>query len=219
MPLTVNEKLADLKKVADEIPAVVIVHDIEKEIISYLSQRGLDILQIPGEELIGRSAAEYYQKYFNPDDIKDYQPKIYELMRGKDPNVWVTFFQQVRPSPKHEFKWYLTNTKIFHLNANGEPTHIISFACPLDPESHLTTKVNRLLEENEFLRKYHSVFATLTKREKEVLTAMARGEETVQIAKGLGISEMTVSTHRKNIRAKLGVNTNYEIMKFAQAFD
>jgi len=216
---SVEEKLSDIKKIADQIPAVVIIHDIENEVICYISSRGLQILQIAPEEIIGRSAAEYHEKYFNPEDIKDYQPKIYELMRSGDPNVWTTFFQQVRPSPVHEYKWYLTSSKILHINEKGVPTHIISYACPLDPESHLTVKVNRLLEENSILRKHHSVFASLTKREKEVLTCMAKGEETTQIAESLNISEATVSTHRKNVRAKLGLSTNYEIVKFAQAFD
>jgi DNA-binding CsgD family transcriptional regulator len=48
---------------------------------------------------------------------------------------------------------------------------------------------------------------------------MALGKNSEQIATALHISEMTVSTHRRNIKAKIGAQSSYDITRFAQAFD
>lgn len=48
---------------------------------------------------------------------------------------------------------------------------------------------------------------TLTDREREVLTAVARGERSKEIAVHLGISERTVKAHLASIYGKLGVDS------------
>lgn len=47
----------------------------------------------------------------------------------------------------------------------------------------------------------------LTEREQEVLTAVARGERSKEVALHLGISERTVKAHLANIYGKLGVDS------------
>jgi DNA-binding CsgD family transcriptional regulator len=104
-------------------------------------------------------------------------------------------------------------------NDKGAPTHCITLAMPIHPGHHITVKVNRLLEENNFLRKYKHVFAALTHREKEIMRLMALGKNSADIAATLNISEKTVSTHRRNIKNKLNAQSSYDITRFAQAFD
>jgi NarL family two-component system response regulator YdfI len=50
-------------------------------------------------------------------------------------------------------------------------------------------------------------FSDLTEREKEVLTAVARGERSKEIALSLGITERTVKAHLASIYGKLGVDS------------
>ena len=57
--------------------------------------------------------------------------------------------------------------------------------------------------------------ARLTKRERLVLGLLAVGQSTRQIAAGLGLSRKTVSAHRMNILAKLGLRNNVELARFA----
>jgi DNA-binding CsgD family transcriptional regulator len=92
-------------------------------------------------------------------------------------------------------------------------------AIPVDPQSHINTKVERLLQENTFLRKNQQVFASLTKREKEILRLVALGNSTNEIAEQLHISIPTAFTHRRNLKSKLKAQTNYDLTRFAQAFD
>jgi DNA-binding CsgD family transcriptional regulator len=44
----------------------------------------------------------------------------------------------------------------------------------------------------------------LTKREKEIISLIALGKSTRDIAEQLFLSELTIKTHRKNISEKLG---------------
>jgi DNA-binding NarL/FixJ family response regulator len=55
---------------------------------------------------------------------------------------------------------------------------------------------------------------TLTRREREVLTLLADGRTTGEIAGALSISALTVQSHVKNILAKLGVHSKVEAIRY-----
>jgi DNA-binding NarL/FixJ family response regulator len=55
----------------------------------------------------------------------------------------------------------------------------------------------------------------LTTREQEVLRHIAKGESNKQIARALDLSVRTVETHRLNIKRKLGIEGQAELIKFA----
>jgi|SRR5581483_6488284 len=55
----------------------------------------------------------------------------------------------------------------------------------------------------------------LTRRETEILRALAEGRTTIEIADGLGISPLTVQSHVKSILAKLGVHSKIEAVTLA----
>ena len=51
----------------------------------------------------------------------------------------------------------------------------------------------------------------LSPRERQLAQLLLRGHSTVSVALQLGISPTTVKTHRKNLYAKLGIATQYEL--------
>jgi DNA-binding NarL/FixJ family response regulator len=55
----------------------------------------------------------------------------------------------------------------------------------------------------------------LTETEKEIVRAIALGKTTKEIASERFSSVHTITTHRKNIFRKLGVNTAHEVVKYA----
>ncbi len=55
----------------------------------------------------------------------------------------------------------------------------------------------------------------LSKREKEILSHIAEGKKTIEIAKALKITTHTVNSHRKNINRKLGLEPHADLMKIA----
>ena len=58
-------------------------------------------------------------------------------------------------------------------------------------------------------------FTILTKREKEVLILMLQGAQVKDISASLELKSNTISTFKKNILSKLGVNNNIELFKLA----
>ena len=57
--------------------------------------------------------------------------------------------------------------------------------------------------------------SVLTTTEKEIVRAIAQGKTTKEIAAERFSSIHTVTTHRKNIFRKLGINTAHEVIKYA----
>jgi DNA-binding NarL/FixJ family response regulator len=55
----------------------------------------------------------------------------------------------------------------------------------------------------------------LTSTETEIVKAIAQGKTTKEIANERFSSVHTITTHRKNIFRKLGINTAYEVVKYA----
>ena len=64
--------------------------------------------------------------------------------------------------------------------------------------------------ENQVNREKHSI----TSREKEIIEFLSHGLSEKEIAEKLFISAKTVSNHLDNIRRKLGVSKNIEIVAF-----
>jgi DNA-binding CsgD family transcriptional regulator len=213
-----RQKIEALQAFENDCPCVIIVHDITDSTVVYMSRWGVQNLGTTLEAL-RRLKTEYYDRYFNPEDAKDYVPKIFALLERNNSDEFVTFFQQVRRSPEHEWTWYLSSTKILLRDRHLKPRLTITLAVPVETIHPVASKVDRLMEENSFLRRHHHIFASLTRREKEVLRLMALGVNSTEIAEKLHISEATASTHRRNIRNKIDAHSPYDITRFAQAFD
>ncbi|NSL88981.1 helix-turn-helix transcriptional regulator [Chitinophaga solisilvae] len=214
-----EDKLQALQAIEHELPAVFIVMNVEQGFVEYMSRKGRQQLDVTLEELKAMGTA-YFDTYFNPHDAADYIPKITAMLAApQEEDLTVSFFQQVRLAPSRDWVWHLSTTRVFMRNAAGIPTHAITCAIPIDPLHHVTSKVNRLLEENNFLRRNQHIYAALTKREKEILRLMALGFSSGEIAEKVHISEKTAVTHRRNIKSKIGAQSGYDLTSFAQAFD
>lgn len=61
----------------------------------------------------------------------------------------------------------------------------------------------------------HVGFAELTARQQEIVHMIGRGMSTADMAVELGITEFTVHFHRKNIRRKLGLQNDFEMLRYA----
>ena len=66
-------------------------------------------------------------------------------------------------------------------------------------------------------RDFFALKHQLTKREYEIVIGLKKGCTTDQIAQQLGLSYLTVETHRKNINAKLKLGSKQELFEFLQS--
>lgn len=80
------------------------------------------------------------------------------------------------------------------------------------------TATRRLI--NEYMERVKkgegaSAYDTLSEREKEILTWIAKGYSNKEIAEHLLISVKTVETHKSNLMEKLGLKTRPDLVKYA----
>jgi DNA-binding CsgD family transcriptional regulator len=207
-----------IKAVEKYFAGAIIILNVKNGSVVYMSEWGTDFI---GTSLIElqQMGAEYHALFFNPEDAKDYLPKLLDLVERNNDEYFVSYFQQVRRSPKHDWSWFLSATKVFYRDEKGDPLLTLTVSLPVDAQHHIATKAERLLQENNFLRRNHHIFNTLTKREKEILRLLALGYSAGKIAQELFLSEETANTHRRNIKKKLKIETGYDITRFAQAFN
>lgn len=215
---SIAKKIQDIAAFAEEIPGVIIIHNIQDLSVVYMSPRGQRILGVDNDELV-RMGPEYYTRFFNPDEAKEHVPTMISLLQRNNNDEIIALFQQVKSEHSVEWTWYSTSVKIFMWDDNGKPLLTIAVAIPIDPKHHITNKVARLLDENNFLRKNYEKFSQLTKREKQILKLMAYGKKSNEIAKELHISVATADTHRKNIKRKLKITSAFDVSNYARAFD
>jgi DNA-binding CsgD family transcriptional regulator len=216
--VTIQEKIMAIQQVEDHVPGAIIIHDIRDFSVVHMSKWGQSYLNVDMTAL-REMGKEYHDRFFNPDDVKDYAPRIFGLLERNNNDEFISFFQQVRQSPQHEWAWFSSATRIILWDEQNKPLLILTTATPIDIQHRITAKGSRLLDEIKFLRKNYQVFDSLTKREKEILKMMALGDTSAKMAKQIYISEKTAATHRKNIKRKLNIESNYDVTRFAQAFD
>ena len=215
----ITARIAEIADFANQYPGAVIVLSGDASRVLYMSERGRrDLGGISQAELTAMGPA-YHARYFNPDEAPEYVPQVVSLLERNDLNYAVTLFQQVRTGPHLEFAWHMTTARLLAQNAAGQPLLVICFSAPIDPSSHITAKVQRLLDENTFLREHSATFASLTTREREVLGCLAMGHTSQEIAAAFHISAQTADTHRRNIRQKLGATSSFDLGQYARAFN
>jgi DNA-binding NarL/FixJ family response regulator len=66
-------------------------------------------------------------------------------------------------------------------------------------------------------RQTKQVFESLTRREFEVLHQMIKGENYLSIGKTLNLSVKTIANHLSAIRGKLGVETDFQLIRLADS--
>ncbi len=68
----------------------------------------------------------------------------------------------------------------------------------------------------EFCKKTKDTFVKLSRREEQIIKLIAKGFENHNIAKELFLSPETVKTHKRNIKLKLGLKDNADIVDYAK---
>jgi DNA-binding CsgD family transcriptional regulator len=102
---------------------------------------------------------------------------------------------------------------------NSRIGQLSNIVIPLKELGIASLKMMRILEETLYVRRNYHRFATLTAREKEIITLLALGYQNNEIGEQLFISKATVEQHRKNLKRKLEIKRFVDLIRFAQAFD
>lgn len=124
-----------------------------------------------------------------------------------------------------ERRWLNMSIITFNMGENGDKKMIVHLFRDISKEIDSEMFFRRILE---IAQRYHAVplepgdrkdtghhIDKLTLREREVLTLLARGLSTKEIAEALSISMSTVRNHIQNIFDKLGVHSRPEAIVHA----
>ncbi|MCM4157071.1 helix-turn-helix transcriptional regulator [Gramella sp. AN32] len=215
---SLNSKLKKLRSFSVLIPGFIIVRELGNFQPVFISQNGLDQMETT-LDLIQNEENKFQNSFFHNEDIYDYKDKLATLEEDENDKSQFTFFQQIKLANDNEWIWHVCTSEIFHREENGKTSHIITIANPINHLKHIPNKVNRLVAENLFFKQNFEKYTSLGKREREVLRLVALGKSSAEIAEELFISFDTVNTHRKNIKEKLKINSNYGFSQYAHAFD
>lgn len=218
---TLNNKIYSkefkIEDVGNLIPGSVMVQDIDALTNLYMNNNGCEILKRSKEELNSLGPA-YFDMFFPPEEINSIKVQIKKFLLAGDQSAIFSFFQRVRPNESSDYKWYLSNIRLYTPQSSGENLKLVNVAVEVNNISYASKKINSICEQNEFAQKNYFKYISLTKREKEIITLIASGYNSRSISDTLFISLHTVNNHRKNIWGKLSIKTITDLLKFAAAF-
>ncbi len=174
----------------------------EKYLINYNNKKDLYLLR---KLALYSSIYEYCLFNYYKNGAK------YELF---DISIFITHDLLSLVKIKSIFKNH-SNLKFIVL-ADGENISILS---TLSEENFIilesNCKINIFKENLIYLKPKISYSLNITKREKQVLNLILKGQSNFQIANQLGIKERTIETHRRNIYIKTGVHSISQLTLWA----
>lgn len=204
------------------LPASVMLHDMENlqpTLVSYMNNWGCEKLGTSVHE-INTLGQDYYEKYFISDEVVAIFDGIGKYLNDGNFDAQYNFFQRVKLHQAKEYKWFYSVCKLIKLNTNaGIQEKMIMVSSPVEGMDLMISRVNKVLDQDVYIKNNYKIFAGLTKREKMIITMVANGKSSKEIAEELFISIHTVHTHRKNIIQKTECQSFANLLKFAVAFE
>lgn len=213
-----TQKKIDIDEFCDLLPGVFHLNRINSIEMVYLDKTTRERIEIPKSN-IEREGMRVLKKFLDPSCM-DYLVQVNKAADFSDPTYILSTFQNISFDPmevmdqnQHQYNWCFSSKKKF----SDELT--ISITQPLNEIGKLYLQLEKVLEENLFLKKNFKLFNMLTRREKEIMRLISQGKTSQQISEELFISPHTVTTHRKNIWYKLEIKSYAELIRFSEHFE
>lgn len=202
----------NLDDIAALIPGIVHLNKIHSLDLVYFDKQSRELLEVKKEDLM-MNGRQVLMNIAKPESFQQAK-ELFGKMDFEDPSQVVSHFQALKGLPdKNIYKWYYSAKKRFNDKL------IITISHPVCSLGAMQKQLEKVLEENLFIRNNLAKVNSLTRREKEIMKLISLGYNSKQMAEKLFISTYTVSTHRKNIWHKLDINSYAELLKFARQFD
>ena len=203
--------------IADQLPVGIVINNRQGAnlYLNRVSEQALNLTLAESTEL----GPEYSKKIiYSIQEYRDITDKVEAFYLENDENAVLSFFQRLKPIGADYLEWMYITSKLFKYKEEEEYCRLL-VACPVKNMGDMAGKIDRMLDENTYMKRYFKQYALLTKREKDIIRGITAGSTNAQIADELFISRHTVEQHRKNINRKLGFNNMPDLIKFARTFD
>jgi DNA-binding NarL/FixJ family response regulator len=190
-----------LRRSIEENPGLIVVGEVSNglELLGFLKKTVVDlvVLDISMPYLQGLEAAK---------EIKKTYPEVKILVLT------------MHKSKGHIYQAFLAGADGYLLKENACADLITAIAAIRQGQHYVSTLISGHL--TDIFLKNHSlgqmpVQEQLTVREREILTLLSTSTTAKQISEILSISAMTVYNHVSNIKKKLNINNNIDLIKYA----
>lgn len=182
-------------------------------------ERSLAMLGYGPEEI--EPTREGWTQHIHPEDL----PAVNEAMRAHLAGETRVYEVEYRLRHKEgRWVWVLTRGKVYR-DSDGRPTRAAGTHLDITHRKRVATEGPELLRRIENLiagleRKSNPAQpdpgeTSLSARHREVLSLIAEGLTSAQIALRLGISNETAITHRRNLMRKLGLHNKADLIRYA----
>lgn len=180
--------------------------------------------------------SEYHRKLFcdadgvyrgmkiHPDDMEWLMKNAIATMRHiftrNSASTYSKLIREYRVSVKGQYRRIIEEIQILEFSGNGSPWLALSIINVSPDQNPPFNVLSRLVNTNTGdvftpLDEYYDRDCVLSKREMDVLSMIARGLLSKEIAYMLNISVNTVNNHRQSILRKLKVDNSMEAVKYA----
>lgn len=206
-----------LDAVGDYLPGNVLVTNLDTATTIYMNKRGCSMLNCGLDELV-EMGPEYYQQFFVKEEIDNLFPSCLQMRQQQDNTQILQFTQRVRARGEKHFSWYFGVVKLLYTPGQAVSNKIMLVVNEASSLGQTAKKINSVLEESDWMKSNFKKFCLLTQREREIIGWLASGKNNPEISDIFGISLHTVKTHRRNIAAKLELDSFAGLYRFATAF-
>lgn len=202
-----------LKEISEILPGIVHINSTNDFAVSFVNKYGEEKYGSSAEEIVAQGEA-FIQKIFEPGTLEFFSRPLIQMVQEDDKSKIISFFQKIKLDQNKDYNWLLTTSKILK-----DRDEFISISQELSGMDGSIRAISKLLDDNLYIRKNMRKFGSLTKREKQILKLVSKGNTTKQVAEQLFLSPQTVKTHRKNISKKLDLERVIDWEYFANVFD
>lgn len=189
-------------------------HSIDDMSITYMDEEACKEFGVSLGQITSLGP-DFLDHVIHPEDIERVISSLREFAIRGDEHEILVYFQRIKLKAQQAegYNLVLTSAKLDIKNS--------SFVClsnTVDQLPALSKKISNALNNKYDTKKLAQKFLSLTKREKEIMKLVAKGEKVKTIANKLHISQRTVEQHKKNIYKKIEVGSSAEVVAFANIF-
>lgn len=210
-----DEELRFFKTILEKLPALMGIHQFE-DLSDFTTSFNLwsndniqNYLGYTREEM-DLMGYKLFLETIHPDDME----MIGNAMAKFDGGPGAVYGGVYRLKPKDkDYKWVIGALSVMETK-NGLPWRLLNITLDIDQMKDTQNQIIALTRENKRL-KNHIKINSLTRREKEIIKLIVKGNTDKEIGKSLFISNKTAKTHRNNILRKTELNNSASLAYFA----
>ena len=208
----IRNKTISIEDIGQFLPGIVHINEVESLGLKYINKSQLveDFLGYESDELIEgglMKIKEISHPYYFQESIN----KMAEF-KSKEVGSYTNFVQAMKKRKTDEYIPLLTQRSRINDDFFFSITYIDSILYEFKRE---LDKAFGFIKEIDL---QYPLYESLTPMEKKLLSYIAKGYTSQEMAERCFISVHTVNTHRKNIKQKLQTKTNADLIRFGMAY-